>query len=405
MLLYLFHFLILVTLIWIVATTKKSSVDKRFFFLGLSIRIIGAMGFGVVYVLWQGQGDTITFFNQAKELSSLAKYDFSSYLDYLFSSQYDLHKSEARDGFFTKVLSVFTLLTNNNYWLTSLYFAFLSFLPIWYFINQLVAIFPSHKWNLVIAFMVLPSPIFWTSTILKDALAFSSIILLMTYFLKINRAQLFKWFDYLLLALSFFLLWKLKYFLFGLSISVFIIIASDRYLLRNIKNLKLKILAWIGLVFVAITGISAVNPNLYFLNFPQAIYDNYILIIEQSESSKNLEFGNLKPNWNSLILCAPFSLLSGLFRPMPGEGNIYLVIHSLENLFIFLMTIITIIRIKAISQNLLIWLSVVFILILATFFPLASPNFGSLMRYKAVYLPFLFYLVSIIPFKSLLSKN
>lgn len=399
---YFFLILILGFIAWQAGVRNESVLDKKWFWLGLTIRIAASLSLGLIYFFWIGQGDTISFFNQAVDLANTARIDPREYIEFLFSSQHELYKSEGRDGFFVKILSLFCLLSDDNYWITSLYFALLSFLPIWVFMNQIVAVFPTHKWSLIIAFLLLPSPIFWTSGILKDTFVFSSLLIAMTFSFKLYKARGLKWFDFLILTVSLFFLWKLRYFLFGLTVAALTIVFADRFLIRMISSVRLKVFAWMALLALVILGISFINPNLYFFNFPQAIYDNYILIINHSDPSKSITFRHLEPTWQSLLRCAPLSFLSGLFRPLIFEGSHYLFIHTLENTFLLLISIFSITKVKSVSQNLLIWMALSYIILLSTFLPLASPNFGSLMRYKAAYLPLLFYLVSIIPFKSVL---
>jgi hypothetical protein len=384
-------------LLWFGFRKRSVHLDAKLFWLGLMVRVFGGLSFAVIYLLWIKEGDTIAFFYKATDLADLALNFPNKYFDFLISSQHDLYKSEGRDGFFIKILSVFALATNNNYWLTTVYFSILSFFPIWYLINVIYLKFPNHKWSLIAAFLILPSPIFWTSGILKDCLVFTSLALIMTGLFKIHFDQKLKWYDVVGLIISLILLFKLRYFLFGLTSAGLIAITMNRFIFSKIDRLISTMAIWVLIIIICVSGISLINPNLYPSNFPKALYDNYVTILNHSEAGNTLEF-NLQPHWWSLIVHVPESLFSGLYRPFLGEASSYHLIHGLENLGLIILSIFSMIYLKKSPHpNALFLIGLLFILILATFFPLASPNFGSLMRYKAIYLPLLFYFVSIVP--------
>ena len=94
---------------------------------------------------------------------------------------------------------------------------------------------------------------------------------------------------------------------------------------------------------------------------------------------------------------APWALASGLFRPFLWEADTLLKLAvSLENVFILLLCIISLVRIREFlrAQNSLITLSViVFVVLLCIFLALSTPNLGSLARYKVGFTPFLIFLV------------
>lgn len=406
MILALVHLIVLSTLCFSLGKRCFPSIDKKIYWTGLAIRIMGSLCFAGIFTFWIKEGDTISFFNRASNLADLAKTDFSQYLDFTFSSQYHVYKSENRDGFFVKILSVLCLATNNNYWISTLYFSVVSFFSASFLVNTLISTFSSSKWPAVIAFLILPSPIFWTSGILKDTLVFFSLAILAALLIRIYFDKPTRWRQWILVILCLFLLWKLRYFLFGLLAIFYIIIILDKAVIQKIKNRRYKLVIYLSVLAIGILAISIVNPNLYLHNFPQAIFDNYKIIIANSEVGNTVIFNNLQPTWKTLISTLPVSLFSGLFRPHIFEGNPFYLLHMLENLIIFSLSIITLFKIKTVAKPPMItWLAILYVLILATLIPIASPNFGTLMRYKAMYLPVLFYLISIIPYKLVFPKD
>lgn len=395
---YTIHILIFCLLAWIGSKYPSAVFGSKYYWTGLFIRLIGSMSFAAIYMFWIKEGDTLTFFKEASKLADLAINAPDQYLDYVFSSQYGPYKSEARDGFFIKVMSLFVIATDKNFWLINLYLGLLSFLPVWYLIRTIGTKFPKHKWSLIVSFLILPSPIFWTAGVLKDCLVFAAIALIAVSIFKTTYFIQIKWYDWMVSVLGFFILWELKYFLFGLCLAGFSTVLIHRFFISKIERKSVLITTWGILFAICLAGISLINPNLYLSNFPQAIYDNYIAIAQNSSSDNSVYF-DLLPSWGSLILNIPKSLFAGLYRPLIGESSLYYLIHELENLGLILLSVASLFYVRKTSKpHLLVYLIMVFILILAALTPLASPNFGSLMRYKAVYLPYFFYLISIVPF-------
>ncbi|MEO9474960.1 MAG: hypothetical protein ABJG41_05485 [Cyclobacteriaceae bacterium] len=397
----IFHFILIACIAWFGSKRVANGLGKKWFWIGIGMRFCGAAAFALIYVVWIGTGDTIHFFSHGSDLASLAKTDFSSYLDYIFSSQHDMYKSDRRDGFFIKIVSFFCLATNNNYWITTTYFALISFFSSWYFVGNLYKV-STQKYALIFAFLIFPTPIFWTSGLMKDTIVWSAIVVAIGSILKIKQrpggitiGTIF------LISLALFLLFELRYFLFGATLGLIIITLVDQFIGKRQLSKPQKWTIWLSLFLLVLTSISLLNPNLYLHNFPQALFDNYEQIIQNSESGKFLVF-DLKPTWVSIFKNLPTSLLSGLFRPFPGEGGWFYLLHGLENILTLATTIYSVLKIRSISAPGTTALAALFfILVLASLTPLASPNFGTLMRYKAAYLPFLAYFATFIPFKTL----
>ncbi len=108
MILATFHVLLLLAFAWFFIQKKSDPSLHKWLWVGLGIRLIAAMSFGLIYVSFLGEGDTIFFFERANSLATIAKTDAHQYLDFIFSKQYPYFKAEARNGFFVKILSLFS---------------------------------------------------------------------------------------------------------------------------------------------------------------------------------------------------------------------------------------------------------------------------------------------------------
>ncbi len=97
--------------------------------------------------------------------------------------------------------------------------------------------------------------------------------------------------------------------------------------------------------------------------------------------------------------------IAGLFRPFMWEVRGPLMVGAIQNLFFLLLFSYSLFHAHRYRFTTLSWIAVGYIAALATFLPLVSPNLGSLERYKAAYLPFLLFILLIIPVKRFLSKE
>jgi hypothetical protein len=160
----------------------------------------------------------------------------------------------------------------------------------------------------------------------------------------------------------------------------------------------IKITVWTG-VFAGLLGLaSLVHPNLRPGHFLTALVQNHDLIYKASSPENLIRYDALAPTWESLLTNFPKALFSGLFRPMLWE--IHTPFHALlaiENSLLLLLTLFTICQLfryrPSDAHSTLLFAVVVYIILMATLLALASPNLGSLARYRVGFLPFFVYLV------------
>ncbi len=144
---------------------------------------------------------------------------------------------------------------------------------------------------------------------------------------------------------------------------------------------KYSALAWI-FIFVGIGMIASFShPNFYPSNFLEVIISNHNAFIAISSDNNLIHFYNLSPDWKNIFINAPWALLSGLFRPMAGEGRGILgLAASVENFFLLLFFVSSLVNLKkAISSpHRMILLAVIsYCIVQCIFLALSTPNMGS----------------------------
>lgn len=392
---------ILITLLCIVFyRNTKNPTLKPFFLPAIILKIGAGVLVGILYkYYYRIEGDTFYLFNLASYLAELVPSRFKEFTDIVIFNHFDQESktfffvwNQPRALFFVKILSFVNLISQSNYWLSSAYLSLFSFYGLWRLADYLTAKgkIPSHL--ALLSFMFLPSFVFWSSGILKETLmtGLMGIILVSCFQVLWERKNLIK--NWIIILLCAVILFYLKYYyavifggiLFAYSMATII---SKKYAISS----SYTYLTFCFILIFSFLGASFLHPNMNLSYFPEALYKNYTLTLELSEHA-DYRFQNFGPTWLSIVQNLPQALFTGLFEP--GFWSVFgplQIIASLENFFILGMFIISLSSFlfqKNYNISLLAFAAIIYIFISASFMAFASPNFGSLIRYKTGFIPF-----------------
>lgn len=394
---FFIHLLIIFAGIYWLRPSRKL---RGYYWSGIGFKVLCGIILGIIY--WKlGHGDTLEFHHQASLLHQLP---FHEYLTSLITPENPVYKGEGRNEFFIKILSVLYWITDGSYWISGIYLSLISFAGTWYLILQIKAIDKKLIIPAAIGFLWLPSPVLWTSGVMKDSLVSWAIAFLMGVAIKYYQNLKIKPIEIILTTLALMVLFYLKFYVAATVGLCFSLLAWIKLLDHIAMHRKSRII--FTLIFIAIMSfaVTQLNMNLHFENLPTAIINNNQAIIDKSASNNTIQFSYLTDSWSSLILHLPLGLLAGLTRPWLWECNAATFIPALEHLIITVLLIYNLFTIQHHKNNLAI-LGLVYCVILATFLPLVAPNFGTLIRYEAAYLPLLTFILLISPFKQILSQS
>jgi hypothetical protein len=401
---FILHLLILTTLS--VIGWKKIQLLRVFYWPALIVKLASGVLVGVLYTYYYSVGDTFGFFQDAMLLSKLARADFLTYLNFLwngdesFAIWSDLILVQSRSLFFVKFISCFSLITFDNYWLISLYLSFISFAAMWILVTTIAGQFPETALAAVIAFLFFPSVVFWGSGIIKESAALACLAFLSFVFIRQWKNQGVSIVQWLLAIWALWILWNLKYY----YAAVFMPVVITAYAIHAFVGPKLKlqrarseISAWVmifgGLLFI----VSLLHPNFYPQRFLEVVAMNYEAFETISAPDDMIHFQDLKGTPASILINAPWALISGLFRPFIWEsGNVLQLFLAIENTILVVLLVTSLPAVTALhkSQDRLLILSlIIYIVLLCVFVTLSTPNFGTLARYRVGYLPFFAFLV------------
>ncbi len=425
-------------LITIIAVVWKQSVAqaplRAWIIPGLLLKLLGGVIVGWLFSSFYGYGgDSWNIFYNARQTSTLASKDLGAYLRLLFFNEYyyiaDLPDpsiwEQPRYLFIIKITSVINLATQQNYWFTSFYFSLFAFSGLWQAANTLSRLFPRTKLAAIFAFILFPSVIFWSGGLQKESLALGIMAWLIHWFLDVFyvhrvRSRFF-WVQVSTGSLmGLYVLWKLKFYYFGSLVPIlFTIVLAHGVYQRLLSGKKQNQTWWLSpILFIGILSLllllaSFMHPKLHLSEFMHVLVLNHNASFHFSAPDDliyfyrtDAGFATLTSTVGNLLYNTPLAFVSGLFRPFIWEANNKLkLIAGLENLWVLLFTLHalfvvffrkrTFFQEKTLTskQYFLIIGALVYIAFLATLLALASPNFGTLVRYKVGFMPVFLYLI------------
>ncbi|MDX5348386.1 MAG: hypothetical protein LPK19_14210 [Hymenobacteraceae bacterium] len=383
---------------------------KPYFFPALLLKCACCIVLGLLYYFYYSGGDTYGFHKQASVLSDFAKTTPVPYVKFLFWS--DAGSAVMREVLqfneYTKALSLIKLLsllnfiTGYNYYLNGIYLSIFCFAGSWFLVRTIHRLFPETTGAALVAFLFFPSVVFWASGVMKESLLLGCIFALVAIALRFTYSR----YKYLLLETVLalccvFIIWDIKFFVGGVLFPVLLAWWLVSWLKQKTPALrgaiKETVLFFVVLVTVVVV-VMQLHPVLRSTNFlQQEIVRAHDLLLEKNVGQPVIVYQNLEPTFSSFIRNTPLALFSVLFRPLPGEGNSWLWwAQGLENLVLivlFLFAIVSILNKKERSFELFHLALVVYIVVMAVFLALSTPNLGTLSRYRVVFLPFLVYLL------------
>ena len=368
----------------------------------LIIKLIAGITVGLIFFNYYGQGDTIDFFTKSKSIAALPWRD---YLVKLASPSNYSTSGQPRVLFFTKILSFFTFITGESYWLSSMYLSLISFFATWYLVTVFVRLSPQYKPVVIGCFLYIPTIVFWSSGILKDSLAFGALLFAIAATVKLYYLRKISISEFLIFGNSLFVLLKVKHYL----LITYILFVGILLFLKLISQASLfsRVVAVI-VIAVAIGTTQYVHPYLRFNRIALTLYENNQTIYENSDPENRLDLFLHAPTVAEIVKSTPSAIQIGLFRPsIFDKSTIWGWFHRIENTilaFLFAFSFILYFKLKPKLDTPMINAAAVAILLLATMLALSTPNFGTLVRYKNAFLPFLFMLSSALPYQYLASN-
>jgi hypothetical protein len=405
---YLLTFVSISLVIFFLYTKRKRSATsiKSFFLPALALHLIAGLSLGLLYVYYYGESDTFIYFREGLKLNELLFSEPSLYLNFFWNNTGDetflrsLVYTDKRALFMVKISSLILLLSANNYWIASIYFSVISFLASWKISSTLNLYFPEKRNAILFSFLFIPSVVFWSSGLVKESVALASLFCMVTTFIELYKGKKLLWWQWGTAIICIWLLYNLKYYYLAVAIPVIITCLLVQRLQRYWRKLSFvqELILWL-LIFCSFTLlVTQLHPNFYPSRFLSVIYNNYQAFIANSAPEDVIHFNYLSENWINVMLLSPWAFVSGLFRPFLWEStNALQMIAAFENTLFLILTVSSLQGLRTLSKHrdrILIFATLVYCFVLGTFLTLATPNFGTLIRYRVGFLCFFIFLTT-----------
>ena len=367
--------LFLVLLLGFFIKRCNTHAERLIFISALCLKISAGIGVGLLYQMYYSGGDTFNYLHDLKLLSDGTSQNF------LFSDQ-------PRAWFFVQLVYPLYKLSFTNYWLLATNLSVLSLLATWAFYQEVKQL-DIKPWTIIIALFFVPSVVFWTSGLLKETLSNAVIYLILFNLLRIKRKTTYPVIYIIGLILLTILLFYLKYYLFAPIVIISVLFLVIHFTKKKL-SIPLLITFSLSIVILITIGVSVLHPNMNLDFFLEALRNNYTKTILHSSNNALIPIfynGSLK----SFVTIGPHAILTGLFRPTIFEHwNLLSLLLSIENsivLFLFIISVWAKIKQPFFRHKSLLILCSSLIIFLAIVLTIASPNYGSLVRYRTAYFP------------------
>ncbi len=413
---------------------KIKKIDKfeyyKYFQNGLFVRIGASIVFSFIYLVYYQGGDTLYYFSGAGNIVKLFQKDIGAAIQVLFGDNspemrslfdwqtgHPTYFNDYNSFSVCRFMAPFWALGFGSYWATTVLMNALLYIPIWNFYRMLCSLYPQNAKHMAYGLLFFPSLVFWGSGILKDVWCLSAVLMLYRLYWLIMIKKRITYKNILKVLFWIMILTSIRPFMFY-TVAVTIIAWYTYNIARSIKNKIMRMLFFpmilglmMGLGLLVISQMGSVAEGKY------ATVDSMLeqAVIIQDDLSRaaygenSFDIGDFDASIGSMLYKAPQAIIAGIFRPFIWEARSLLMIFSgLESTYFIVFFLILIYRAGIIGFFRIIYndpfliSSFLFAIIFAFFVGLTTANFGALVRYKIVLLPF----INIVLFRTLaISKS
>lgn len=400
---WLIHIPIVGILAWLIWNSVCNTDLKPYFWPGLVLKILCGLGVVAIYQWHYGYGDIFFYMESSEALAKVAELDFYRYLKIVFgaeSAPSGIRFSHSpRAFFFARAISPLTVL-GCDIWLTSVYLSLASFAGLCFLVIRL------RKWlrlpanALAFSFFFFPSFVFWSSGLMKESLLMAAIGLyvgsLLDLMFRVKAG--YKILAFMTMVIVSVFIFQLKYYYGASLVALTVALIFGQWAITRFGRLSYAIMAMLGIFLVGVIAVSVVHPNLNLHRVSQAIQVNHDKTIAKSSPGTAVLLLEKGQGALGTMVAGGRALALGLFAPYPWQvQNALGLVATLENIFTFCLLASLCFhfiknkrklpRLNSL-EKLLCLTCIFYILSMAMLLTLASPNFGTLLRYRVGYQPF-----------------
>ncbi|MCB0586207.1 MAG: hypothetical protein KDD06_12890, partial [Phaeodactylibacter sp.] len=400
----------------------KGTPIERYFMPALHLRFIGAFLNALMYQYYYGGGDTFLYYAGVSSLWDSFFQDPSLYFELVFRNPLEFSR-EALDFVFryghyrwslywfsvgpeaavVKIGSLASLFAFKSYLGVSFVFSFFAFWGCWRLFKTFYYIYPSLHRRLAIAILFVPSVFFWGTGLMKDPLCLGAIGLLThaSYKLFILREKF--WANSVIILICIFILKETKIYIVISFLPALLVWLSLAYRSR-IRNNFLRIMATpflftvglaAGLFLLMRVGSGAGKFSLSTALETVVVSQDYLKRQSIKAEGTYYDLGQMEPTIQSALSFFPKGVNVTLFRPYLWEViKVINVPAAIESFLTLLLTLYVVFRtgpfrmLRAVFIDPQVLFCLTFSIIFAYAIGVSTYNYGSLVRYKIICMPF-----------------
>ena len=374
---------------------KNTGLDKRTVILLFLVKVAAGLCMGWITLTYFGGGDYGSANMYGRLEHKLLLDDPNKFFRELFDAEY----SQGYGGMFDsvnsfwhdlagnciyKLLAIFNFLSRGNFYINTLFLNFIGFFGHLALFRVFNDVYKDKKWLLLAGCFLIPSTLYFSSGLHKDNLAFTAVCIFSyaIYFL-ISRSFSFR--KVLLLIVSSAVLLLIKnYVLIALippAIALYVAGKTGKTWLSFLSVYGLSLL----LIFCSIKLSPSRNPLHTITQKQQDFFK-----LETARTQVNMD--TLQPTIGSFASNIPSAIERAYLRPYVWEQPTrYLLIPALEIvIYIIILALAFFLQVRNYSKPPpFVLFGIFFSATIFLFIGFVVPNFGSIVRYRSLYLPFL----------------
>jgi hypothetical protein len=389
---------------------------KKFFIPGLTVKVVGALTFGLIYEFYYHGGDTSAYYAESARVCTIFSNNFTEGWQLLttpvggtsaatikYGGHFTWFTHAPTEDFVVRLCVILALLSFSTYSVMALFFAVLSFSGMWAMYLTFAKISPRLYKQFAIAILFIPSVFFWGSGVMKDSLCIGALGWVFYAFYRgtIEKKAVLKCVIIGLAATIPIIQTKIYILLAFLPPALLWIFNENS---ARIKNQTLRLVAKPilltlggGIAFFAATHLTAGDERFDVEKIGERtkITSDYLYATSITQEGSAYNIGKLDGSITSIVKLSPQAIFVTLFRPLPWEArNPVMMLSALEALAYLFFTLRVLYRtgffkfFSRVSSTPVLTLCFVFSIIFAISVGVSSSNFGTLVRYKIPLLPF-----------------
>jgi hypothetical protein len=396
---FLLFFIYLVLLCWLLTKIKfitRSGLGHRTIIILFLLRIIAGLANAWINLNYYSGSDSAVFhqesiveyhllFNNPKEyvLNIFHSNSEASYTR--FFDVTDSFWNRLRTNIIIKILSIFNIFSNCNYYINTLFYNFLVFFGSISLYKIFTQIFHSRKRVVIITVFLLPSCLYFTSGLHREGLIFLALgIMCFNMFQSFRKGLTLSRCIYILCSVA--LIFLLRNFIFIALLPALTgwIITSKR------QKFIFPIFATVYVCFTLIFfSLKFIHPK---LDLPQYVSSRQLAFIELSNhASSAVNINPLFPNFRSFLNNAPQALNHVLMRPYITERATLFYMPLAIEILLYELLLLTyfIFPFKMPTYDGFIYFGLFFSMSVLLLVGYTIPILGAIVRYRSICFPFL----------------